>query len=86
MVPFADYVNHENVDTGFDCVDEFGVSLNIRKNDEDKVAYENWRATNEETRDSVFSMKKDLLGLEIELRQKMLEGGMTTQTKAEQDD
>ena len=21
MVPFADYVNHENVDTGFDCVD-----------------------------------------------------------------
>lgn len=32
MVPFADYVNHENVDTGFDCVDENGVSHNIRKN------------------------------------------------------
>jgi|LauGreDrversion4_2_1035121.scaffolds.fasta_scaffold46716_5 hypothetical protein len=31
MVPFADYVNHENVDTGFDCVDENGVSHNIRK-------------------------------------------------------
>jgi hypothetical protein len=26
MVPFADYVNHENVDTGFDCIDQFGIS------------------------------------------------------------
>ena len=22
LVPFADYMNHENVDTGFDCVDD----------------------------------------------------------------
>lgn len=26
MVPFADYINHENTDTAFDCVDECGVS------------------------------------------------------------
>lgn len=26
MMPFADYVNHENVDTGFDAVDESGIS------------------------------------------------------------
>ena len=31
MVPFADYVNHENVDTGFDCIDEFGMSFDSYK-------------------------------------------------------
>lgn len=30
MVPFADYINHENVDTSFDCVDQFGTSLGIQ--------------------------------------------------------
>lgn len=78
MVPFADYVNHENVDTGFDCVDELGVSLNIRKAQEDSSAYEKWRVCNDETRDSVFNMKRDMLGLEIELRQRLMESGMTT--------
>lgn len=43
MVPFADYVNHENVDTGFDCVDEFGLSLNSTKQKEESSAYEKWR-------------------------------------------
>lgn len=76
MVPFADYVNHENVDTGFDCVDENGVSLNTRKEQEDSDAYEKWRRVNEETRDSVFDMKKDLLELEIEFRQKLLDIGL----------
>ena len=28
MMPFADYFNHENVDTRFECVDEAGVSMN----------------------------------------------------------
>ena len=27
MMPFADYINHENVDTHFDCVDDEGYSL-----------------------------------------------------------
>ena len=78
MVPFADYVNHENVDTGFDCVDENGVSHNIRKEQEDSESYEKWRNVNEETRDSVFNMKKDLLELEIEMRQKLLDIGLQT--------
>lgn len=30
MVPYADYLNHENVDTSFDCVDGFGVSVGIQ--------------------------------------------------------
>jgi hypothetical protein len=68
MVPFADYVNHENVDTGFDCLDENGASFDFTKNEDDKSAFEKWRTTNSETRDSIFNMKKDLLGLEIELR------------------
>jgi hypothetical protein len=42
MVPFADYVNHENVDTLFDCVDENGISLDIRKYHDDS-AMERWR-------------------------------------------
>jgi hypothetical protein len=29
MVPFADFVNHENVDTGFDVVDSNGISLTV---------------------------------------------------------
>lgn len=45
MVPFADYVNHENVDTGFDCVDSEGNSYELKKSEEeDKSAYEKWRA------------------------------------------
>ena len=31
MVPFADFMNHENVDTCFDCVDENGKSIGIEK-------------------------------------------------------
>jgi len=27
MVPFADNINHENVDTGFDCVNESGETI-----------------------------------------------------------
>lgn len=27
MVPFADNINHENVDTGFDCVDANGDTM-----------------------------------------------------------
>ena len=37
MVPYADFLNHENVDTSFDCVDEKGVSLGIKDSDEKKT-------------------------------------------------
>lgn len=30
MVPYADYMNHENVDTHFDCVDAEGKSLGVK--------------------------------------------------------
>ena len=36
MVPFADFMNHENVDTCFDCVDENGKSIGIEKEEEKK--------------------------------------------------
>lgn len=83
-MPFADYVNHENVDTGFDCCDEFGQSLNSLRDKEDKSSYDRWRHNQEQTRDSVFNMKRDMLEIEIELRQKMLDKGVTTQTQQEQ--
>ena len=79
MVPFADYVNHENVDTGFDCVDSEGKSYELKKSEEDdKSAYEKWRAQNKDTRDAVFNMKTDLLEMEIGLRARMQEGGQVT--------
>lgn len=31
MVPYADFLNHENVDTCFDCVDDEGKSLGIKE-------------------------------------------------------
>ena len=44
MVPFADYLNHENVDTSFDCQDQFGLSVGIqpeeKKTDEEKEQYQ----------------------------------------------
>lgn len=33
MVPYADFLNHENVDTSFDCVDENGKSLGLKEED-----------------------------------------------------
>lgn len=87
MVPFADYVNHENVDTGFDCVDIDGNSFEPKKSEEeDRSAYEKWRAQSNDTRDAVFSMKTELLEMEIGLRAKMQEGGHVTQSQAEQQD
>ena len=42
MVPFADNINHENVDTGFDCVDADG-----------KVLYSIDEATEEEEKENL---------------------------------
>ena len=38
MVPYADNVNHENVDTCFDCVDKEGNSLEPPKETKEDVA------------------------------------------------
>lgn len=38
------------------------------------------------TRDTVMNMKRDMLHLEIELREKMLDAGKETQTKEEKRD
>ena len=38
MVPYADYLNHENVDTSFDCVDENGKTLGIKEDDKKSSA------------------------------------------------
>ena len=46
MVPFADYINHENVETGFDCHDQFGMSFDGYKDalkDKEETAREKWR-------------------------------------------
>lgn len=78
MVPFADYVNHENVDTGFDCVDSEGVSLEIKRERDEETARDKWRAQQTETRNSIFNMKTDLLDIEMQLRKKILEKGLQT--------
>jgi len=80
MVPFADFVNHENVDTGFDCVDKDGVSLEIKRERDEETAREKWRAQQSETRNSIFNMKTDLLDIEMKLRKKILEKGLQTQS------
>ena len=78
MVPFADYVNHENVDTGFDCVDEQGISYDKKLDKDDTTAQEKYLKCQEQTRDSVMNMKRDMLEIEIELREKMLAAGCET--------
>jgi len=73
MAPFADFLNHENVDTGFDCVDEKGESLySLKEKDEEEEREAKWRHQ-EDQNDFITHMKKDLLECEIELRKKMAE-------------
>lgn len=86
MVPFADYVNHENVDTGFDCVDKDGVSLEIKRERDEETARDKLRKRQAETRNSIFNMKTDLLDIEMQLRKKILDKGLQTQTQAQIDD
>ena len=76
MVPFADYVNHENVDTGFDCCDKNGVSLEILRERDEKIERAKLMVQHEETRNSIFIMKTDLLDMEMQLRNKILEKGL----------
>jgi hypothetical protein len=58
MVPFADFINHENVDTGFDCVDEDGKTVGVNTDEEEKAkrAEEQMKKDNMEKRDFLSKM------------------------------
>ncbi len=87
MVPFADFMNHENVDTTFDCVDENGKSIGIKEEDkktDDEKDHE--RKSSQRKRDFLNNMRTDLLELETKLRSKMEEEGHQTQNEEEKQD
>jgi len=69
MVPFADNVNHENVDSDFDQIDKEGNSLGIKSDEMD----EEMRLMNMEKAEAYETMKRDLIALETKLRNKMEE-------------
>ena len=89
MVPFADFLNHENVDTNFDCVDKDGKSIGVDRNvepnekreDNSNMTDEEKKKDRQEKRDFISSMKTDLLDLEMRLRKKMEEEGHTVETE-----
>jgi len=74
MVPFADNVNHENVDSDFDCVDHEGKSLGITPEAKEEIE----RTANYEKHEFIETMKSDLLKMEQDLREKMQESGHST--------
>ena len=79
MVPYADYLNHENVDTCFDCVDENGKTLGIKEDDKKTSAQkEKERQSSQRKRDFLNNMRTDLLELETTLRNKMEAEGHAT--------
>lgn len=78
MMPFADYINHENVDTGFDCVDDVGVSYAEHLELEDKEFAEKRRKQYDESRSSIFNMRTDLLKMEMDIRKIMEKSGNAT--------
>lgn len=92
MVPFADFLNHENVDTNFDCVDKDGKSIGVdrtvdpKEKREDSMTDEEKKKDRQEKRDFISSMKTDLLDLETRLRKKMEEEGHTVETEEAKND
>ena len=79
MVPYADFINHENVDTGFDCVDEKGNSVGVPVDSEKKFkSDEEERHDAMERRNFISTMKTELLELETKIRNKMAEEGHIT--------
>jgi hypothetical protein len=64
MVPFADNINHENVDSDFDQIDEAGTSLGLKQEEVD----EEMRLMNAEKSEVYETMKRDLLAMESRLR------------------
>jgi hypothetical protein len=64
MVPFADNINHENVDSDFDQIDEAGASLGLKQEEVE----EEMRLMNAEKAEAYETMKRDLLAMESRLR------------------
>jgi len=86
MVPYADFVNHENVDTGFDCLDMQGNSLEIPQEEKDKKNDAESGRVTEEQKDFLTHLKTDLLEMEVDLRRQMLQEGHVTQTEEAKND
>lgn len=88
MVPFADFMNHENVDTCFDCVDAEGKSIGVETEEMKKSSaeQEQERKSSQGKRDFLNTMKTDLLELETQIRNKMEEEGHQTQTEEAKQD
>ena len=80
MVPYADFINHENVDTGFDCLDEKGNSVGEQVDDKKPKNEEEDRQHAMEKRNFINTMKTELLELETKIRNKMAEEGHITQS------
>ena len=66
MVPYADFINHENVDTQFDCLDDEGQSIGYNPEDDAKKQKndDDQRKENEEKLDFMRKMNRELLELE----------------------
>ena len=80
MVPYADFLNHENIDTNFDCQDEEGKSIQLpeskqKKMNEEERKHDLIRAENDEKREFMRNIKTELLEVEVQLRKKMEEEG-----------
>lgn len=86
MVPFADNINHENVDTGFDCVDEKGESLQSEAERDEEAENERLRKEEEERYAQITQLRTEMLECEINLRKKMAEEGCQTQTEEARND
>ena len=86
MVPYADFLNHENVDTGFDCVDDEGNSVGVKEETKTSAQRAEEEKSAQGKRDFLNTMKTDLLQLETEIRDKMEEAGHKTQEEEEKKD
>ena len=72
MVPFADQINHENVDVNYDCLDpKTGISLTTEEEKEEKRRKEAMEAHNKQ-KEFLVKLKDDLTGISdmIEQEQK----------------
>lgn len=71
MIPYAELLNHENVDVQYDYVDANGKSLDCRK--EEKLKEEKEERLMQMLRKKVFldELKTDLIKMEQELKERL---------------
>ena len=63
MVPFADQINHENVDVNYDCLDsKTGISLSTEEEKEEKRRQEALELQNKQ-KQFLINLKDDLTGI-----------------------